>query len=422
MHRKREIFFGWRVVVAVFVLAVFGWGIGFYGPPIYLHTLNETRGWPLAVTSSAVTVHLLAGAAVVAGLPTLYRRLGMAAVTKGGAIALAAGTLGWALAQQPWQLFAAALVSGAGWATMGGAAVNAIIAPWFVRMRPAALSLAYNGSSVGGAVFSPIWVAAIGYFGFAAAALLIGLAMVAVMWVLAEPYYGRRPDALGLLPDGDLQPARAPLPTPGSTKACLWSNRRFLTLAGGMSLALFAQIGLLAHLFSLLTPALGEQFAGLAVGAATVVAIAGRTLTGAAISGHADRRLFAAASYAVQIMGSLLLLLAGGENIPALLAGVLLFGAGIGNATSLPPLIAQSEFAPDVASRAVPLMIALAQASFAFAPAVFGLLRELGPRSGAAVPDAASCLFVAAALLQGLAIAVLLSGRRRPARYTVAAE
>ena len=33
---------------------------------------------------------------------------------------------------------------------IGAAAINAIVAPWFVRRRPAALSAAYNGASVGG--------------------------------------------------------------------------------------------------------------------------------------------------------------------------------------------------------------------------------------------------------------------------------
>jgi hypothetical protein len=31
---KPGMFYGWRVVAAAFVLAVFGWGLGFYGPPI----------------------------------------------------------------------------------------------------------------------------------------------------------------------------------------------------------------------------------------------------------------------------------------------------------------------------------------------------------------------------------------------------
>jgi hypothetical protein len=33
--RNRRVFYGWRVVGAAFVLAVFGWGVGFYGPPVF---------------------------------------------------------------------------------------------------------------------------------------------------------------------------------------------------------------------------------------------------------------------------------------------------------------------------------------------------------------------------------------------------
>jgi len=30
-------FFGWKVLAATFTLAIFGWGVGFYGPPVFLH-------------------------------------------------------------------------------------------------------------------------------------------------------------------------------------------------------------------------------------------------------------------------------------------------------------------------------------------------------------------------------------------------
>ena len=41
----------------------------------------------------------------------------------------------------------ASMLSGAGWGTMSAAAINAIVSPWFVRARPAALGMAYNGGS-----------------------------------------------------------------------------------------------------------------------------------------------------------------------------------------------------------------------------------------------------------------------------------
>jgi hypothetical protein len=33
------VFFGWTVVVA-FIVAMFGWGVGFYGPAVFLNVLH----------------------------------------------------------------------------------------------------------------------------------------------------------------------------------------------------------------------------------------------------------------------------------------------------------------------------------------------------------------------------------------------
>jgi Major Facilitator Superfamily len=409
-------FYGWRIVGAAFVLAVFGWGLGFYGPPVYLHAIQATRGWTVALISTAITVHFLIGALVVASLPMLYRRLGVPVITKLGAVSIAIGITGWALAREPYQLFLATLFSGAGWAAMGAAAVNAIIAPWFMRTRPAALSMAYNGSSAGGVVFSPLWVAAIACLGFPMAAALIGVATIVTIWILADAFFAKSPGQLRLGPDGDpvQRPPTSPQPsTPALPGRALWSNMKFLTLAAGMAAGLFAQIGLLAHLFSLLVPSLGEALAGLAMSGATAAAIVGRTLVGWLMPASADRRLIACASYGVQVAGSVAFLVAEGSNGPLLLIGVLLFGVGIGNATSLPPLIAQAEFAQDDVARVVPLIIAIAQGSFAFAPAAFGLIRQFTDQAPGLAAGAAPHVFVAAALIQVVAILLLLLGRSR---------
>jgi MFS transporter len=413
---KPVTFYGWRVVSAAFVLAIFGWGLGFYGPPVFLQAVRDARGWSLALVSTAVTVHFLIGAAVVANLPKLYRWFGVPAITKVAALSLGAGIAGWALAQEPWQLFAAALLSGTGWVAMSAAAINAIVSPWFVRTRPAALAMAYNGASIGGVVFSPLWVFAIGLMGFPAAAAVIGAVMAVTIWLLADLMFAKTPQQMGLTPDGDAPgPAAASVtspsagPLPGSQ---LWRDLRFLTLSAGMALGLFAQIGLIAHLFSLLVPALGAQLGGLAMGGATAAAIAGRTFVGWLMPIGADRRLVACVSYVVQIGGSVAFLAADGTNIPLLLIGVMLFGAGIGNATSLPPLIAQVEFVKDDVPRVVALIVAIAQGAYAFAPAAFGLIRELAPQAAHGSAGAAPYFFVGAALVQTLAIGALLAGRR----------
>ncbi|MFN3524494.1 MAG: MFS transporter [Paracoccus sp. (in: a-proteobacteria)] len=401
-------FFGWHVVAATFLLATFGWGVGFYGPPVFLYAVVTRTGWPVAMVSAAVTVHFLLGAGIVANLPRFYRHFGVPIVTVTGAMLLALGIAGWALAAQPWQLFLAALASGAGWVAMGAAAVNALIAPWFNLSRPAALGMAYNGASLGGAIFSPLWIALIAGIGFAAASLAIGGVMVAVVVILSVLVFRHTPDSKGQNPDGAQGTLPRPLQDRSPPRRSFLHDRKFLTLAAGMMLGLFAQIGLLAHLFSLLVPVLGEGLTGIAMGGATLAAILGRSLVGWAMPVAIDRRLVACASYGVQVIGSLLFILAAGDGGLWLLVGIALFGLGIGNATSLPPLIAQQEFSPTETARIVPLIVAIGQAGYAFAPAAFGLLR-----GGAGDGTAGSAgLFLCAAAIQLTAIGCLLAGRR----------
>jgi cyanate permease len=131
--------------------------------------------------------------------------------------------------------------------------------------------------------------------------------------------------------------------------------------------------------------------------------VLGRTLLGALLPARADRRIAAAANFAVQVTGSLALLAADGASVPLLLAGCALFGLGLGNLISLPPLIAQAEFARPEVGRVVALVIAVNQAVFAFAPAVFGVLRDMAGGGWAPIAGAAAVQLAAAI--------VVLSGR-----------
>src|SRR5260370_213265 len=80
----------------------------------------------------------------------------------------------------------------------------------------------------------------------------------------------------------------------------------------------------------------------------------------------AGRRLLAGGGYMAHLAGSLVLICAAGTNVPLLLLGVVLFGIGFGNATSLPPLVAQSEFAERDMQRVVALIVGISQGIYAF--------------------------------------------------------
>ena len=113
------------------------------------------------------------------------------------------------------------------------------------------------------------------------------------------------------------------------------------------------------------------------------------------------------------MIGALVLASAGEQNLVFILAGIVLFGSGIGNATSLPPLIAQVEFAEDDVPRVIALIVGIAQAAYAFAPAAFGVLLALSVGDDVRFGRGTDIFFATAVLCQCAAMGALLAGRTR---------
>src|SRR5690606_20758193 len=132
-------------------------------------------------------------------------------------------------------------------------------------------------------------------------------------------------------------------------------------------------------------------------------AIIGRMVAARAMGYVGDRRTIAAASYSMQALGSAVLLCAPAGTVWPLVLGVVLLGAGIGNATSLPPLIAQTDFASQDVPRVVALIVAISQGTYAFAPAIFGVLQGPTVDVSAGIGHQASALFATAMVIQLIA-------------------
>src|SRR5256712_1476432 len=106
-------FYGWNVVGATFVVALFSFGLGFYGLSVYLATLQRLHGWSASAVSTPVTVYYVAGALLTVSIGDLYERFGPRAVVAGGSLALAARGAALGVVTPPWQLYPAFLrVSG----------------------------------------------------------------------------------------------------------------------------------------------------------------------------------------------------------------------------------------------------------------------------------------------------------------------
>jgi MFS family permease len=375
--RGGRAFFGWKVVVVAFFTALFSWGLGFYGTGIYLVELRAQHGWSIALISSAITAYYVLSAGLITFVGDAFERFGPRRVVLGGAVALGGGVLSLAWLSHPWQLYVSFAVMAVGWAATSGAAVNAIVAPWFEKKRGLAISLALNGASAGGVFMAPLWIALIDVVGFTRAGLVVVGGLMAVLAPLAVLYLYRGPAEIGLYPDGtassDMPERPAGTGAQPLPRAELIRSIRFWTIAGSFGLGLIAQVGFLTHQVAYLSPLLGAAGAALAVTVTTVAAITGRVGTGLFID-RVDRRLAAGVNFAMQAAALAILMRA--ESPMQLYLGCALFGLGVGNAITFPSLIVHTEYSAGDFNRVVSLIVAINQITFAFGPAILGWTRD----------------------------------------------
>jgi MFS family permease len=403
---RAALYHGWVVVAAAFLVAMFGFGLGFYGPGIYLVGLQDRHGWAAAELSFAVTVYYLLGATLLFfRVGRWFDRYGARAVVVTGAAALSGGLVLLSLVTERWQVYAVFAIMSAGWATMSGAAINIIVAPWFDKRRGLAVSWALNGSSLGGVVFAPLLTFLTARFGFAGALDIAAAAMLAILIPVAvlvlRPKRRGEHDA----PDGVPADRAAGVGANAEWRiGAVLRSRSFVTISIPFALGLTAQVGFLTHQMAFLAPVMGTVMAGWAVSLTTFAAILGRIATGFVVD-RLDRRLVACANFIVQAVGTATLAL--GTTETALYAGCVLFGLSVGNMTSLPGVIVQQEFPKQHFARAISLVVAINQFSFAFGPSLLGQLQQASGSYAAAL-----CLCLA---MQLGAAAVIVSQRRSAA-------
>jgi MFS family permease len=384
---------GWWVVFCTFVIALYGWGLGFYGLSLYLVALHKTHGWSPATISSAISFYYIAGAFLVMQVGDVIQKRGARLVVMAGAALMGVGVLGLTVIDQPWQLYLALLLMIPGWAAMGGGSINTIVAQWFNRRRGLAASLALNGATCGGLLFAPAFAWAIDTLGFARACMAaVAFVLVTLLPLAAFALRARRS---GEHDAGDEPTAAHDLGDKPMSRGQLLREPRYLTMVGAFSLGLLAQISFIAHQVAYLEPTLGLKGAGWAVSATSLSALVGRLAVGLVID-RVDRRGASAAVLCVQVCAMIVLL--SSESLVGLYLGCILFGFGVGNLITLPGLIVQQEFPRRDFARAVSLNVAINQLVAATGPSILGVLHDL---SGSYRTSLMACLAlqVAAAIL-----------------------
>ncbi len=242
-------FYGWIIIAVTFVTMAIGvnarTAFSLLFPPI----LGEF-GWDRGVTAGAFSFGFVISAIVSPLFGRLMDRLGPRSVMELGVALMASGLLLAPLTTQPWHLYLTmGVLVGAGSICLGYTGQSLYLPNWFHRSRGLAIGLAFAGVGVGSVTLLPWVQLLIDGSGWRTACTAIGL-LVLIVLAPINLLLRKRPEDLGLLPDGDAAPsASAPRPVSNVVDAA-WADIDW-TLARAMRTARFwwIAIGYFAGLY-----------------------------------------------------------------------------------------------------------------------------------------------------------------------------
>jgi MFS family permease len=254
---RLPIYYGWVIVAVVFVTMGVGvnarTAFSLLFPPI----LGEF-GWERGVTAGAFSFGFLVSAALSPSLGRLMDRRGPRVVIELGVLLIGAGLLLATLVTRPWHLYVTlGVMVGGGSVCLGYTGQSLFLPNWFVRRRGLAMSLAFSGVGVGSMILLPWVQALIGRSGWRAACWAMGL-LVLLLLVPLNLLLRRRPEDLGLEPDGDRAAAAGAVARPSNVVDAAWAavdwtlgraarTARFWWIAIGYFCGLFAWYAVQVH-------------------------------------------------------------------------------------------------------------------------------------------------------------------------------
>ena len=211
MKSRLPFYYGWMIVAVVFVTMAIGvnarTAFSLLFPPI----ISEF-GWDRGVTAGAFSFGFIVSAVMSPLIGRLMDRTGPRGVMELGVVLMGGGMLLAPWTTQPWHLYLTiGVLVGAGSVCLGYSGQSLFVPNWFVRRRGLALGIAFAGVGVGSVTLLP-WVQhLIEQTGWKTACTAMGILVIVVLAPINLLLH-KRPEDIGLLPDGD------PAPTATSAK------------------------------------------------------------------------------------------------------------------------------------------------------------------------------------------------------------
>src|ERR1700681_4850255 len=202
-------FYGWIIVVVTFVTMAIGvnarTAFSLFFPPII-----DEFGWERGVTAGAFSFGFVVSGAFSPLIDRLMDRAGPRAVMELGVALMAAGLLLAPLTTRPWHLYLTiGVLVGAGSICLGYSGQSLFLPYWFIRRRGVAIGLAFAGVGIGSMTLLPWVQLMIEQTGWRTACTAMGILILVVLAPI-NLLLRKRPEDIGLEPDGDAAPSATP--------------------------------------------------------------------------------------------------------------------------------------------------------------------------------------------------------------------
>ncbi len=197
-------YYGWKIVGVTFVTQFISIGFVFYSYGVFFKAVAAEFGATrFGVGAGLAFIQICTGLVS----PLLGRALDRGHVRNimlAGSILMAVGFACASRVSSMFQFYAVlGLLLGLGQAMLGPVPSSTLVANWFVRRRGMALGIATMGISLSGMVMAPVSTRLIERLGVRQAFLIYGVLAVVLVMPVVWRYVISRPEAMGLLPDGD---------------------------------------------------------------------------------------------------------------------------------------------------------------------------------------------------------------------------
>ncbi|MFC1957771.1 MFS transporter [Chloroflexota bacterium] len=201
MIRRKNIFYGWWMVLASAILNFFAGGTFFYGFTVFFNPIRQTFGWSAAATSFAFVFQRLEFGIFGPLTGFLVDRIGPRKLMLPGWGLVGLGFLVMSRIDSLWTFYGSFLLISIGFSFGAFVVIFTAIANWFSRRRSRALTYIFVGFGASG-LLVPLLALSIEQFGWRTSLIILGIGA----WLIGIPLsmlMRHKPEQYGYLPDGE---------------------------------------------------------------------------------------------------------------------------------------------------------------------------------------------------------------------------